>query len=353
MRFNKLYLVLVTLFILTQSLWSQSWRVENFESESRALGDYVGLYGPALYSIQWEKDPTGLSIGAMQMLCNAVTGTKAAFGTDAINVIVEGDTATAWTMDVWIPKNYPGDALVQIFGISKSNPKPIYTTYTPEELNLGNWNTLTFDIMEQVRKYDDYDLTGGLTIGVEFVFKYNSTWAGYVYGDNVTLVGIINPMANFVLQPPVISVEHVENQTSPYNNSEIIYHNKITWPDLPNGGTEKYHLYASKTNPISNINASDVIKLSPANGFDRGVQEFRHWLNTADGQNQTWYYALTAFGYDPARQEVRQTEVGGTANAGPIAAKTAKPYVIPYIRTFQFNADGDISEFTKVSQQFS
>lgn len=73
----------------------------------------------------------------MRMLCNAVDGTKAAFGTDAINVIVEGDTATAWTMDVWIPKNFPSDGLVQIFGISKSNPKPVYTTYTLDKLVLA------------------------------------------------------------------------------------------------------------------------------------------------------------------------------------------------------------------------
>lgn len=208
--------------------------------------------------------------------------------------------------------------------------------------------------MKHVRTNDDYDLSGGLTIGVEFVFKYGSTWAGYVYGDNVTLVGVIDPMANFQLQPPVISVQHIQDQTSPYDNSDIIYHNKITWSDLANGGTEKYHLYASKSNPVTDINASDVIKLSPANGFDRGVQIFRHWINSVDGKlDQHWYYAITAVGYDPERQEILETEPAGSATTGPITSSSAKSHVIPYIRTFQFNPDGNLDEFIQISKQFS
>lgn len=61
MKFNWISVIFISILTATPGLWAQSWRVENFESKSRGLGDYVGLYGPALVSITWFDDPTGQS----------------------------------------------------------------------------------------------------------------------------------------------------------------------------------------------------------------------------------------------------------------------------------------------------
>ncbi len=353
MRAARTGILFLIHFLLAQSLSGQSWTVENFEVQSHGLGDYGGLWGAALVSTKWNFDPSGQSNGVMEMACDANLGLKATFGADYINVIVESDTASSFSMDVWVPSDFPTSGSLQVFGLTKANGQFRSDNVSGTTLNKGGWTTVSFDIAKQLNMSDDFDLSSGLTIGVEFIFMDSTTWAGSVYGDNVTLYGVQNPMAGFVLRSPLITVEHVQDQVSPYDAAEIIYHNKITWENLPNGGTEKYHLYASSKNPIVNNYANDVIQLSPAAGFDRGVSEFRHWLQAKDQNDQTWYYAVTAAGIDPVTREFRETEVGGSASAGPVYGKTALPHVIPLVSGFKFNPDGDLTEFIKISEQFS
>ncbi|KAA3612076.1 MAG: T9SS C-terminal target domain-containing protein [Calditrichaeota bacterium] len=355
MRVVRTFLIFSIQFIISQALWGQNWVVEDFEIQTNGLGDYAGLWGSANVATRWAFDPSGSSTGVMEMVCNT-GGDKnlnAAFGTEYINIIVAGDTATDWSIDVWVPNDFPTDGFLKIFGQSQATARLESKIVQTTDLSIGGWTTISFDIAKQVNTFENFDISKGLTIGVEFNFKYGTIWNGSVYGDNVTLVGLHDPMAGFELRPPVIAVEHMQNQVSPYNAEEIIYHNKITWENLPKGGTEKYHLYASKQNPIVNTFANDVIQLSPTSGFDRGVQEFRHWLHSKNSDGQTWYYAITAAGIDPVTREHRETEVGGDGNAGPIASATARPHVIPLVSGFNFNPDGNLSEFVAIGQQYS
>lgn len=355
-RLTALLLMLSLIFAI--NLHSQArWIVQNFEWENQGLDGYDILWGvqKTIFDVQWLKDPTARSNGVMKANLETAGNGIGAVGKEDFEVIFNNITASKFTVDLWVPSNFPKEAQIKCFGQDQVNQNFQYDSVKGEDLTLGAWNTLSFDIQARLNKYDasKYDVKNGLIAGVEFFFPLNVVWKGSIYIDNFTLIGIPDPTAGFVLQSPKITARHLTGVTSQFDSNVRLYSNEISWEELAGGLTEKYKLYAFRGGKITDVTATGVIRLSPKDGFERGVGKFVHHLSNFEDTPQTWYYAVTTVGTDPQSGTLLETPVrDGISNTGSIFSNVTISHSIPFVTSFPFQANGDITEFRNVALDF-
>ncbi len=195
--FRQITILLVLVFFMIGSAFAaDKWVVQNFESQAQGVGAWSSGWGGSKVGNQvWAADTSGLSAGALKMSIDASLGAsgdhKAAFSNGNLSVIVNGDTATTMTFDVWVPSDFPSDGNLQVFGQDRVNWAWESDTYGGANLNLGDWTTVSFDIASRVAA--GRDISDGLQAGIEFYFADGTVWTGAIFADNITLSGVRNP----------------------------------------------------------------------------------------------------------------------------------------------------------------
>lgn len=322
------------------------WVIADFEIAALELNGWDSGWGEAKVSSARIADPTGKGGYVMEMVCNGGNGDrKAAFANEQVVVVVEEETATALSLDIYLPADLPGDTYIQIFGQDRVTWGWQADGQNASSLKLGAWNTLTFDIATRVAEVADYDVSQGLKCGVELLFPEGSTFTGSVYVDDITLYGVEEVIGE--LQSPTL-LGVAQNSVQKLSGG-ILYINNITWLDLNRSG-ESYNLYVSETAPITDTAANGVVLLAADIGEDIGY--FNHRVLSADGAEKTYYYALTCTGLDEEQKVIETPVLDGVSNSGAITGPSTVMNQIPLVSNFDFEIDGDIDEFQELAETF-
>ena len=307
----------------------KKWVIADFENEALGTYDFENTnWNTAMTAINWAADPTGRSVGVLQTDWDFALDVKAQFVNNNLDLQwTETDTgATAITMDVYLPANVPVGTQISLWASDKVSwtwTEDLYTV-TDTTLQPGEWHTLSYDLMSHLV---DLDPTGIIRAGVQ-VYSSES-WAGTIYWDNYTLVGIEEPPGE--LFSPEASVA-IDTSTS----HGYIY-SKVNWLDNEYNLGESYTVYLSDE-PIVDLTADGVIRIGTK--IPREVQLWNHRPYTTTSQDLTFYYAVTATGLDGVETELRDV-----SSVGPITVPTSPTMKAVYDPNFNFVIDGSLAEF--------
>lgn len=190
----KKILLLFCAFALAGAPVAAQITIADFEAQGLGTQGYAIAWGNAILSLDWAADPTGQSTGVLKASYDGSQGdTKGAFAQENLDVrwTAEAQGATGIAYDIWIPADFPADAIVKAWGQDRQNWTWNEYQYTiaDTELVAGQWNTVVFDIMAAQAANDQFVPAAGLKAGIEIFFGSNA-WQGDVYFDNIRLLGI-------------------------------------------------------------------------------------------------------------------------------------------------------------------
>lgn len=322
------------------------WVVGNWDKPSAGLQGFANNgWGAGLISIDQAADPSGRTPGVLATnwdFGKALAGSKkGSFDNTNINLgwTSKSDTgATAITMDVWVPADAPLGAQISIFAMDHAK-----WTWTEKSFFLndstfkpGMWNTMTYNVLEHVAS-GEIDPTTVLTVGCQIYYNVDNNWAGTVYFDNFTLVGIKAPEGKVVSPAITGTIETFSGPGVTYN-----YFN-VAWVDNEIG-TETYNVYMSKS-PITNVAAPGVVLIGNAIPHATQYYAYRPWSKTSEPV--TLYFAVTAVASDGTEMDLTDKSV-----AGPLTCNTSVTAKAYYVADFasKFSLDGLDNEFTDYKQ---
>ncbi|MBN1782337.1 T9SS type A sorting domain-containing protein [bacterium] len=313
------------------------WVVCAFENPVAGVQGFVdNKWGAAITGMERVADPTGLSDGVLAVTFDFSVGDKGTFQKGGIDIYdEESDTyASQITFDIYVPADLPDGASICLWVQDA-------TTYTFSKDTVafadfpamkGQWTSLTYDVGAHVTAGDIVP-ENKMNVGSEVLYYEVPAWAGTVYWDNLTLVGI-NPPEGEIVSPLVqASVQNAANPAYQYVN--------IQWVD--NTIATTYEIYFS-TKRINNLDAEGVIRL--ADDIPSGVQVWTHRPFTRDGSEVTYYYAVVANSPDGLTPLTAQCKAGPFTLASSVTAKAV------YDGDFgsKFVLDGLDNEFTEYAQ---
>jgi hypothetical protein len=318
----------------------EKYVIATFENELGGTQGFANTgWGPMLTDVVWAADPSGRSEGVMQTTWNFTGGdnNKGAFEKPGIMLYSEeADTfASAITIDVWLPADIPDGAQVSIFARDPWSEDKYFTT--DSTLLGGDWTTLVYDVAKHIEN-DGVDPMVSMSVGCQIYYSDTEvTWAGDVYWDNLTLVGIPEPEGEIVSPTVQAEVLTTEGTVPPYDYVQI------NWIDNT-VGNEEYNVYMSE-DPIDDLEAPGVIMLTDA--IPHGEEFWVHRPWTSDGGEMTYYYAVTAVAADGTEMELNED-----CKAGPITiTNTSETAKANYVGDFadEFSLDGLDTEFQQYS----
>jgi hypothetical protein len=192
--------IALLLMVTGTVLAADRYVVQKFEDTKLGAAGWNSGYGGArVGSPRWSEDPTGDSNGSLEMVCSASTGDfKAAMANENVAVVIDGVTASAIQLDMFVPVDFPTGAYIQLFVQDRKTWSWKSTGINATALSLGSWNTISYDIAAAIAADPSYDVTSGIKTGVEVLFNGGPTWEGSVYFDNVTLIGVRDPKEEVV-----------------------------------------------------------------------------------------------------------------------------------------------------------
>jgi hypothetical protein len=243
------------------------------------------------------------------------------------------DVADSLTMDVYFPSDFPIASVDSITFVCQpqGGSWPWYEVgFTPV---LGAWNRLTLNI-DSLKGVNADFANQELKVGPR-IYTFTDA-AGVYYIDNIILWG--------VMTPDYYNLDSVDNQLYTGMYGQKRFANRIKWQDYYINLNETYNIYASK-NFFMDVHANGVIKL--ASGLPRGIQHYNHWIYSADGEEQTWYYTMT--------WAITEGETGMRGVYGPVTGPSTIPYIIPLVSDFSadFTLDADIGEFKTLAETYT
>jgi hypothetical protein len=328
--------------------------VADFEVEALGANGWDGGWGDSrLNPPMWAADPTAQSTGVLEMMLDAAAGAsgshKGAFANSNLNVIIEGDTAHTIKLDVYLPDDFPADGALQFFVQDRVTWGWQADWIPVSTLSIGAWNTLAFDIKKRIEEVGGFDVSTGVQTGVEFYFNDGATWAGSIYADNITLVGVKKSIVVSLESPEITKAEAVDTLAAAMTGETLHFH-RIEWADLKADMGETYNIYVSSTAKITDVSAADVVKISQ--NVPRGIQEWSERVVSKSGGDATRYYAVTATGLNDASQKVESPVRDGISNTGAITSKSVLMKELPLLDTFNFVINGNLDEFRQVAETF-
>ncbi len=337
--------VLVDNFAMHTLEVGDKWVVGSWEKASAGTQGFANNgWGAALVSVAQGADPSARTSGVLVTTWDFSkaldTSKKGSFDNANINLgWTVGDTgATAITMDVWVPADAPLGAQISIFAMDHNQ-----WVWTEQSFFLndstfkpGKWNTMTYDVMKYV-KTGEIKPDQVLTVGCQIYYNVPNNWAGTIYFDNFTLVGVKEPEGK-VASPTIAGVV---NTFSASGTVFEFYH--ITWEDNTIG-TETYNVYMSDA-PISDVTAAGVKLIG--NAIPHGAQEYNFRPYSSTERGVTRYFAVTAV--DASGTEMDLTD---KSKVGPLSCSTSQPAIATYVQNFAsvFSLDGLDTEFTDYKQ---
>ncbi|NUQ80415.1 MAG: T9SS type A sorting domain-containing protein [Bacteroidetes bacterium] len=242
-------------------------------------------------------------------------------------------TATAISIDVWVPADAPLGG--QIGFVVTGDAVGWSWNETPFLINdttivRGKWSTMKIDLTALVDSAV-FDTTKNGNFGFQFRYGDDVNWVGAIYYDNLTLYDIPKPVGAVV--SPAIQGS-VQVSTAPGSAFEYV---RLDWVDNTLG-TETYNVYVSES-PIADINDPAVQNI--ARGIPHGSQVWAHRPWSTNGDTKSLYYAVTAF------DGSAETEVTSESKFGPVEIETSKTLKVTYDTTFaaKFSLDGLDDEF--------
>ncbi|MBN2088440.1 T9SS type A sorting domain-containing protein [candidate division KSB1 bacterium] len=312
----------------------KKWVFADFEKQALGTQGFANTgWNKALTAVAWAADPSGRTAGVLQTDWNSALDAKSQIQLPDLDVQwTESDTgATAVTFDIWVPENTPKGTQVGFWAMDKKNWTwtENYYQVTDSTLIPGKWNTIMYDIVKFVKEGKVNPVGTTLQIGVQILF-FDLAWSGSIYFDNFTLIGLEKPAGS--LKSPAATVS-VETDTTA---ADVIYDNAVVeWTDNEENLNETYTVYAS-LQPITDVNADGVLRIGTK--IPRAVQYWNHRPYTTNGDEVTYYYAVTATGLDGNETPLEN-------GVGPVTLKSSKTMKAIYKKDFDFNIDGSLAEF--------
>ncbi len=315
----------------------KKWVFADFEKQALGNQGFANNgWGAALRNVAWAPDPSGTTVGTMKTDWDFAQGAKGSFDNGNVNLgWTDTDTgATAITVDIWLPADIPHGAQVSIFGLDHAT-----WTWTEDKFFIsdsglvpGKWNKMTYDVLHYVGT-GELNPKVTITIGCQIYYAVANTWAGSVYWDNFTLVGVEEP-AGAILSPDVASA--VETFSKSGTTFDYVH---LTWVDNT-VGTESYNIYMSRS-PINDLSAQGVIMIG--DHVPHGEQYYNHRPYSLTSESQTFYYAVVA-----VRPDGTETDLTDGCKVGPITINTSPTAKAVYVQDFasKFVLDGLDTEFT-------
>jgi hypothetical protein len=314
----------------------KKWVMADFENSVAGTQGFANTnWNPALTGLNWLADPSGKSDGVME--------TKWDFTKDVKGALVNGNVSFGWTevdtgatsltFDVWLPSDVPQTgSQLSIFVQDHNTWTWTETSFsiTDTTMKLGDWNTITYDIMSHVLD-GTVDPKAGASVGMQLFYSVANTWVGSIYIDNFTLIGIEKPEGEVV--SPLVTAEVDTAAGFPG-----YYFVRLDWADS-GPGTESYNVYMSDK-AITDISAEGVIMI--ADKIPHGEQYWIHRPWTKDGAETAYHYAVLA-----NKEDGTLTELSEDCKAGPVSLLTYPTAKAKYVADFasKFVLDGLDTEF--------
>ncbi len=328
------------------------WTMADFENEDGGTQGFGNTgWNMAMTGIGWAADPTEMSEGILNTTWDfdLDPSRKAQFVNGSVDLLWTEDEetmeitqgATAVTMDVFVPEDFPTGATFGFWATDFDTWSwTEYSYYLAEEttrvdsttLMRGQWNTMTYDVVDANETWgDNFNPVGTIRMGIQVMIPAGvPNWTGDIWFDNFTAVGVEAP-AGALMSPPVV----VNTQGSGVN--------EVTWTDGEENLQETYNVYMSEM-PITDVSAEGVIQI--ATGVPRGTQYWNHGTYTTVPESFTRYYAVTAQALDGTLADLQEV-----STAGPITNISRETAKARYVADFSeyWVLDNDLTEFDPFS----
>jgi len=180
----------------------------------------------------------------------------------------------------------------------------------------------------------------GIEIDVWSETGTDRNWAGNIYIDDLMMLGTNEELP--ALLPSTLTVVAKDSTDL---QGKTHYYNYITYTEQPEHTQAKFNIYFSES-AITDVNAAGAHHLQSLSASGNESTSFAHELFSDDGSGtNTYYYAVVVAEGDST--EFDQAASTGVANNGFTDAPD-----IPLLTSFNFSADGDLSEFYAVAENF-
>jgi len=320
----------------------QKWVIADFEAEAGGvMGFVIPGFGAAGTSLARVKPASN---GYMALNINPTLGSPVgqwAIQKSDISILDTVDKSPttdslidAIGIDILVPADYNASTIGIIFQPAGNGwswlEKDISVKDSVGCVAPGKWSTIKWPISEFKSQIVSAKLKGS--------FFLQSTVTGStpfeIDLDNLTLFGIPQP-AGTNLSPALTLTK--DTTLAPGTNTVVDFV-KFTWIDNTLGA-EKYNIYMSKVGPITNLSASDVVRISTDIGH--GLQSYGYRPYTSNGDSVTLYFAITSV-FNGAESPLRSV-----CRKGPIKVKSTPTLKIQYVKDFaaSFVLDGTDDEF--------
>lgn len=314
--------------------------ISQFDSD---LGGFVDAdWGPGISEINQVTSPArGESEGSMEI---SLTCAKDAISNaEGLN---PGDNQIL-TYFVYIPKDVPDSLMLQLFAQDDANwgwvTTDILTANIPREV----WHPINFDMLANTVDPDKNFSIDGNNIGktgIQVICQEtddDTSWSGNIYLDDVSFNG------SKVALPPIEAVELTVTPMEEVDvQGETHFYNLLEYNQLTESHQESYDIYFSESE-ITDVNGEGVHHLHSLSRVD-GEASATHGIFSMDGTGQkTYHYAITVSDAD-------STAFDSDLSTGSATNNCTDMLDIPLLSEddFDFAADGDISEFEAVAENF-
>jgi hypothetical protein len=236
-RFVTLLFGLLFIFSLAVAQETDSLSLGDFEDDEVGLGIWTGSIGAAYVTSIVNLNPDPVAGDEYALECEIDCGlsdddeNKGGFSTSGLNIVVDGDTATALVIWIWIDEEAHSllDG-VQIFAMDQSAWQWQSAWYSAGMVTPEAWFRMVYNFSQSFENVAGFDtlMNAGLNCGVEFVFNATTDWVGFVYGNNTWLLGVKADPSLEVEPAPLASVPGTftleQNYPNPFNpTTNIVY----------------------------------------------------------------------------------------------------------------------------------
>ncbi|MDZ7721851.1 MAG: FlgD immunoglobulin-like domain containing protein [candidate division KSB1 bacterium] len=169
---------------------AQAQVIADFEAGTDG-GFSIG-WGEALTSIGYADDPSGESVGVLELNFDGAAGDKGAFA----KADIESNGAYSLMMWLWLPSDAPDSLLFKAWAQDQNSWGWNEQVYYAGDIAKETWYPITFDLEAKYvadpanLNHHDYKIKAGIEVAGYSLSGAEADWAGTLYMDNVSLIGV-------------------------------------------------------------------------------------------------------------------------------------------------------------------